>query len=175
MPKDVYRSFLSALFLTAVFSTSSYGESYAVKGSIKSSGTPVRNAQVTFTDNTNSSVSYASLTDSTGTFNIGTITAVKPNPQLPADFKLEQNYPNPFNPTTTIRFDLRESSVVTLAVYDVLGQQVAEFNLGRMSAGSYSQIVNMSRFATGVYFYRIDAVGADGKSFVSLKKMLMIK
>jgi len=44
-----------------------------------------------------------------------------------------------------------------------------------MSAGIYSQTVNMSRFASGVYFYRIDAMAQDGERFISMKKMLLIK
>ena len=94
---------------------------------------------------------------------------------IPAHFALLQNFPNPFNPSTTIRFALKENSSVTLAIYNVLGQRVETFDLGRMSAGIYDETVGMSRFASGVYFYRIDAVGGDGKSFVALKKMVMIK
>ncbi len=94
---------------------------------------------------------------------------------LPNRFSLEQNYPNPFNPTTTIKFDLKENSTVKLDVFNVLGQRVQEFDLGRMSTGSYSQSVDMSRYASGVYLYRIDAMASDGERFVSTKKMVLIK
>lgn len=94
---------------------------------------------------------------------------------LPKTFLLFQNYPNPFNPTTTIAFDLKENSTVKLSIFNVLGQRVQEFDLGQMSAETYSQIVDMSRYASGVYFYRIDAMSADGKRFVIMKKMALVK
>ncbi|MFZ1082333.1 MAG: T9SS type A sorting domain-containing protein, partial [Candidatus Kryptoniota bacterium] len=104
------------------------------------------------------------------------ITAIKEtNGSLPAKFSLSQNYPNPFNPTTTIRFGLKENSTVKLSIFNVLGQRVQELDLGRMRAGSYSQSVDMSRYASGVYLYRIDAMASDRERFVSTKKMVLIK
>ena len=97
------------------------------------------------------------------------------NGNLPAKFSLSQNYPNPFNPTTTIRFGMKENSTVKLDIFNVLGQRVQEFDLGRMSAGSYSQSVDMLRYASGIYLYRIDAVASNGERFVSTKKMVLIK
>lgn len=104
------------------------------------------------------------------------ITAVRnQSGQLPRNFGLEQNYPDPFNPTTTIGFTLGENSAATLSIFNVLGQRVQEFDLGRMSAGTYTQTVDMSRSASGVYFYRIEAVGSDGERFVATKKMMVLK
>jgi photosystem II stability/assembly factor-like uncharacterized protein len=116
-------------------------------------------------------------TQSSGVFkSSSSLTAVKENPStVPSTFVLNQNYPNPFNPTTTINFDLKETSTVHLTIFNVLGQRVKEFELGRMSAGTYSQVVDMSRFASGVYFYRIEAVGSDGERYVAMKKMLELK
>ncbi|HUI30209.1 MAG TPA: GLUG motif-containing protein [Candidatus Acidoferrales bacterium] len=94
---------------------------------------------------------------------------------VPSEYALYQNYPNPFNPSTTIRFDLKEQSNVTLDVYNVLGQSVFEDNYGNMNAGRYNEAVNMERFASGVYFYRITAVGDDGQKFVSIKKLELMK
>ena len=94
---------------------------------------------------------------------------------IPKSFGLSQNYPNPFNPTTTINFELKQNSAVKLDIFNVLGQRVQEFNLGQMNAGTYNQSVDMSRFASGVYFYRIDAMASDGERFVSMKKMVLIK
>lgn len=95
--------------------------------------------------------------------------------QAPKGYSLDQNYPNPFNPSTTVKFDLKENSTVTLSIFNVLGQRVQDFNLGRVGAGTHSQVMNMSRFPSGVYFYRIEAVAADGERFISMKKMVVIK
>jgi hypothetical protein len=89
---------------------------------------------------------------------------------LPTDYALHQNFPNPFNPTTTIGFDLRQRSHVTLDIYNILGQRVAIVVDRMMGAGRYSVPFNASRFASGIYFYRITA-----GDFTDLKKMVLIK
>ena len=94
---------------------------------------------------------------------------------IPSHFALLQNYPNPFNPTTTIRFDLKEASNVQLEIYNVLGQRVMEENYGTMNAGEYSRNINMSSYASGVYFYRLIAQGNNGDRFVKVKKLLLMK
>jgi hypothetical protein len=90
---------------------------------------------------------------------------------IPNSFVLEQNYPNPFNPSTTINFTLGKASNVKLTVYNLLGQRVATLVDGRMNAGTQSVVFDASRFASGVYFYRLDA----GSNFNSVKKMLLLK
>ena len=57
---------------------------------------------------------------------------------VPAAFALEQNYPNPFNPSTSIRFQLAEQGWVTLAVYDLLGREIARVVDGQKTPGSYA-------------------------------------
>ncbi len=94
---------------------------------------------------------------------------------VPRSFALYQNYPNPFNPSTTIRFDLKVTSEVTLEIFNVLGQRVISRDYGRMSAGSYSRQLNMDNFASGVYFYLFRAVGTSGQTFQATKKMLLMK
>ncbi len=94
---------------------------------------------------------------------------------VPKAYALYQNYPNPFNPSTTIRFDLKQESRVTLDMYNILGQRILEVNYGEMNAGRYNEIVNMDRFASGVYFCRIIAAGNDGQKFTSTKKLVLMK
>ena len=101
--------------------------------------------------------------------------AVQKIADRPTNYVLYQNYPNPFNPSTTIRFDLRESSVVTLEIYDVLGRRILVENKGMMDAGSFGAVLDMTRYASGVYFYRVRAIGSMGETFVSVKKMLLMK
>jgi hypothetical protein len=84
------------------------------------------------------------------------------------------NFPNPFNPVTEIRFDLAADCDVKLDVYNVLGQKIAGLIDRRLTVGSHSAIWNMTdptgdAFASGVYFYRLQA----GKSVVTRKMLLM--
>ena len=95
--------------------------------------------------------------------------------EVPSEYLLYQNYPNPFNPSTTIRFDLKQQSTVMLDIYNVLGQRVVEQNYGTMNAGRYNEVVGMDRFASGVYYYRINAVGNDGEIFMAIKKLMLLK
>jgi hypothetical protein len=93
----------------------------------------------------------------------------------PDVFALEQNYPNPFNPSTTINFSLAADSKVSLTVFDILGQEVANLINGNVAAGSHEINFNASNVNSGVYFYRIDATGVDGTNFTSVKKMILTK
>ena len=95
----------------------------------------------------------------------------------PKEFKLEQNYPNPFNPTTTIQYQIPASpnpskggALVTLKVYDILGSEVKSLVNEEQQTGYYEVQFNAANFASGMYVYRLIA-----GSFVSVKKMLMIK
>jgi len=93
----------------------------------------------------------------------------------PDVFALEQNYPNPFNPSTKIKFSLAADSKVTLTVFDILGQEVANLLSGDLAAGSHEVNFNASNVNSGVYFYRIDATTVDGTNFTSVKKMTLTK
>ena len=96
------------------------------------------------------------------------ITPISSN--APIKFALMQNYPNPFNPSTRIRFDIAKSSNVTLKIYDASGKEVLKVTDAFMNAGSYSFEWNASRFASGIYFYKLTAGG-----FTDVKKMILIK
>jgi hypothetical protein len=103
-----------------------------------------------------------------------------PNTQLPQDFSLAQNYPNPFNPATRITFALPEQASVSLRVYDVLGREVATLASGLMAAGYHTAVWNGvtgsgTDVSSGVYFYRLEATSASGKTYSSLKKMLLLQ
>jgi choice-of-anchor B domain-containing protein len=83
------------------------------------------------------------------------MTDVAPDPVLPASYLLDQNYPNPFNPSTEIHFQLPVSGLVTLRVYNVLGQEVATLVDGMRSSGVGRATWNASGNPAGVYFYRL--------------------
>jgi hypothetical protein len=98
------------------------------------------------------------------------ITAVHTPSSVPTSFSLSQNYPNPFNPSTTINFSIAKTSNVRLTVYNVLGQKVATLVDGNMEVGEHSAVFDASKFASGIYFYRLDA-----GEFSSVKKMILLK
>ncbi len=88
----------------------------------------------------------------------------------PSTFALLQNYPNPFNPTTEIRYQLSAISKVSLKVYDLLGREVETLVEGEMTAGAHRVTFDASRFASGIYFYRLKA-----GDFIATKKLVLIK
>ncbi len=88
---------------------------------------------------------------------------------IPADFSLSQNYPNPFNPTTTIQFSLSVSDEMTLTIYNVNGQQVAQFD-GNYEAGVHTIEWDASELSSGVYFYKLKT-----SQFSDKKKMVLLK
>ena len=91
----------------------------------------------------------------------------------PIEFKLYQNYPNPFNPTTTISFDLSDDAIVTLKVYNLLGQEVATvIDHQEFSEGNNEVVFDASSLASGVYYYRL--IVNDGEMH-QVKKMMLLK
>jgi|GEM_PF-858821 len=98
-----------------------------------------------------------------------TVTAVGEQGSLPGDFALEQNYPNPFNPSTTISYQLPKVSVVSLRVFNMLGQVVATLVNEKKEAGHYRTTWN-ANVPSGVYFYRLLA-----GEYVETKKMTLLR
>ncbi|MBN2029362.1 family 43 glycosylhydrolase [bacterium] len=85
-------------------------------------------------------------------------------------FSLQQNYPNPFNPSTLIRFTVPNNSFVSLKVYNLLGEEIAELAGKEFLPGVYSVIFDAAHLASGLYFYTLKA-----KDFVQTKKMFIIR
>ena len=118
------------------------------------------------------SLDYTSTysSDASFTMSVETVTGVKENNTVAADFRLNQNYPNPFNPTTVISYYLPSQSKVVLKVYNILGSEVATLVSGQQTAGIHSTTFNASQLASGVYFYQLKA-----GDFVSTKKLILMK
>ena len=96
------------------------------------------------------------------------------NSLIPQTYQLYQNYPNPFNPTTKIAFDLPKDAKVKLVIYDILGREMKTLvNNEFRSAGKYITVFNGSNMASGIYFARI--LVNEGKDFIAVKKMVMVK
>ncbi len=97
---------------------------------------------------------------------------------LPPTFALFQNYPNPFNPETTITYSITQAgsgSVVTLAVYNLLGEQVRLLVEEPKEAGEYSAVWDGRNdqglvLSSGIYIYKLQ-VG----DFVTSRRMLLLK
>jgi hypothetical protein len=98
---------------------------------------------------------------------------------------LYQNYPNPFNPSTTIRYGLPNRSLVTLTVFNTLGQQVKTLFQGEKDAGYYEVQFDPLGLASGMYLCRLQvrplnsAMGRDSKSgagdFVQARRLLLLR
>ena len=85
-------------------------------------------------------------------------------------FELAQNYPNPFNPTTMIRFSVPEAGLVTLKVFNLLGEEVSTLINRELVSGVYEVDFNAAHLSTGIYFYTINT-----GNFSATKKMMLIK
>ncbi|MDP4116982.1 MAG: T9SS type A sorting domain-containing protein, partial [Bacteroidota bacterium] len=85
-------------------------------------------------------------------------------------YTLGQNYPNPFNPSTVISFSVPKAGLVTLKVYNLLGQEVATLVNSNLQANNYKVTFDAKNLTSGVYFYTIKA-----GDFSLSKKMIFIK
>jgi hypothetical protein len=100
----------------------------------------------------------------------GTLVGVKDKITVPLAYSLLQNFPNPFNPSTTIKYSLAKEGNVNLTVYNSIGSKVATIVEGYKPAGNYSVQFNGSKFASGIYLYRLESGNySAAKKFVILK------
>jgi choice-of-anchor B domain-containing protein len=98
-----------------------------------------------------------------------TPTAVNEN-EIPMTYALLQNYPNPFNPTTLIRYQIPAAAHVTMRLYNLIGQKVAELVNEAQVTGRYEVTLDASSLPSGIYFYRINA-----GSFTDTKKLTVLR
>lgn len=102
---------------------------------------------------------------------LGTLTPVNNSGKETADkFELFQNYPNPFNPSTNIRFRIAKAEFTRLAVYDMLGKEVAVLVNEKLNEGEYEAVFKISGLSSGVYYYRLST-----GDFSDVKKMILLK
>jgi hypothetical protein len=97
---------------------------------------------------------------------------------LPTEYALHNAYPNPFNPSTTIRFDLPQAAKVRLAVYDMLGREVAVLADEERPAGQHSMRFDAGKLSSGMYIFRLqagDASTGSARSFTQTKKLMLMK
>jgi len=107
-----------------------------------------------------------------------TVVGVQNQEELPIFYSLGQNYPNPFNPTTKMSFVISHLSLVSLKVFNVLGQEVATLVNEKREAGRHEIQFDGSMLPSGVYFYRLQAHPIDcgqANDYVNTKKLLLVK
>jgi|WetSurMetagenome_2_1015567.scaffolds.fasta_scaffold04925_9 hypothetical protein len=92
------------------------------------------------------------------------------NIESTTNYKLEQNYPNPFNPETFINYQIKENGFVSLKVYDLIGQEVANLVDEVQSPGQYSISFDGSNLPSGIYIYSLRV-----NEFVQYIKMTLLK
>ena len=101
--------------------------------------------------------------------------AINRESEIPEKFALHQNFPNPFNPETTIQFDITEKNIVTLQVFNLMGQLIRTLVSETKNPGFYSikwdgRNDNGAYVSSGVYIYRIKA-----GNFLTQKKMIYMR
>ena len=112
--------------------------------------------------------------DLDGTFNYSEVIEVEID-FTPKEFVLFQNYPNPFNPSTTISYTIPKNGIVTLKVFDVLGNEIRHLIGGEQEAGTYQVKFNAEGLSSGMYFYILNFKGINGENFNSTMKMTIMK
>ncbi len=103
----------------------------------------------------------------------GTVVSID-NPshsELPLETRLDGNYPNPFNPSTVIGYQLSSAGAVRLAVYDILGREVAVLVNQERTAGRYQVAFNATGLSSGVYLYRFQVNG----NVIATRRMTLVK
>jgi len=90
--------------------------------------------------------------------------------QIPDKYSLNQNYPNPFNPVTTIKFQLPQSGIVKIKLFDILGKEVLTILNEFREAGTFEVKVKGDNLPSGTYFYKMES-----NNFSDMKKMILLK
>jgi choice-of-anchor B domain-containing protein len=87
----------------------------------------------------------------------------------PIEFELEQNYPNPFNPSTNISFLIPETGLVTLKIFNIIGEEIAELLNEFKEAGNYEINFSAANLTSGIYIAKLTA----GKNIKTIKMTLI--
>jgi plastocyanin len=88
----------------------------------------------------------------------------------PDRFIVEQNYPNPFNPSTNIRYDIPQKSLVTVTVFNILGVEIATLVNGEQASGQHEINFKADNLPSGIYLYKVQA-----GNYIQTKKMSLLK
>jgi len=94
---------------------------------------------------------------------------------LSNEFTIYQNFPNPFNPSTIISYQIPQSGLVSIKIYDILGNEIKTLIDDIVNPGYYTTTFDGSKYASGIYFARLTVQPEEGKSYNKIIKMLMTK
>jgi hypothetical protein len=113
----------------------------------------------------------------TGAFSVEIPTSVELiSSAIPERFYVNEIFPNPFNPSATIRFGVPEKSIVSIAIYDLMGRKVVELANQEFAPGSYQTSWNATISASGLYIVRVAArLTLSQKEFSAVRKALLVK
>ncbi len=114
--------------------------------------------------------SWADVSHWTYTWIGDQMTNIGNDPLTVNSYGLSQNYPNPFNPSTVINYSLAKAGMVSLKIYNILGQEVLTLINTNQNVGKYQVKFDASQLSTGLYIYRIQS-----GDFVDTKKMMLLK
>jgi hypothetical protein len=94
---------------------------------------------------------------------------INDNP-TPDNYCLTHNYPNPFNASTTIEYDISLPAEVSINIYDIRGGKVMTLLRELQLSGNHKAIWDAGAFASGIYYYRINAGGYSATGRMTLLK-----
>jgi len=149
----------------------SSGSEFTTVGFVSGHGTTTETQQYNYVDRTVATGTYSyrlKQVDFDGSFEYSDVVEV--DVQTPLTFALDQNYPNPFNPSTSIQYSIPETGNVRLAVFNLIGEEVAVLVNGTVQAGHYEVSFNASSLPSGVYLYKLQSANS-----VEVKKMMLLK
>ena len=98
------------------------------------------------------------------------ITSVESVQSKLSNYKLFQNYPNPFNSSTTIKFEIPKDGLVTLKIYNILGEEIETLFNEERSSGRYEVNFDAFKLPSGIYFYQLKT-----RDYVDTRKMILLK
>src|SRR5690606_36144824 len=101
---------------------------------------------------------------------VGSTSVDDPASRQPLAVSLNPTYPNPFNPTTVIGYQISVFGQTRLAVYDLLGREVAVLVDGVMPAGSHQATFTAAGLSSGIYLVRLESAGRVETQRVTLLK-----
>jgi hypothetical protein len=93
----------------------------------------------------------------------------------PKFFEVQQNYPNPFNPNTIIKYSIPQDAFVSIKVFNVLGERIAELVNKDLTTGVHEVVFSATNLSSGFYFYIVEAKGRDGTKYFDSKKMILLR